>query len=1052
MESNLWELDMTLPASRNPVPRAKFLAMNSKALTSLPSDRSLRSHGASRTGRICPTLKCVSLVTVVLGALSGCGQGGSPPLAQPDSVNAPLALKGESFPAYVSPKNSGLSPLTKGTPSNVTGRPIWYNSATGEVSLWSLDDGANVVGAVPVAKTSSTDWDVVGVGDFNSDGQPDIVWRNQVTGKLGLWLLAGAQVIGGGSLPTPSAGWQLRGIGDFDGDKQADILWENSASRALSAWKMSQSTVAGVLPFGTKPVGFSVLGVGDATLDSFDDIYLREDSSGNPYFIGITQSETFPLTGLGIGIVPPATAAFQQICDINGDGYPDFVHRDSSTSEVGALEMKGVTPTRYQVLATASAAWKLVGCLPGLRPPLSRSFVAGDLAHAVFDPNRKVIYASNRSLNQIEIYDCVTHKFRTPISVGSVPEGLDLTADGKTLVVCCSGTSQLNLIDVNAAIPVVNRLTLPPNGSGLYRPMAVVCMADNRAFVACRPDPASLLQVDLASLQVTEHPTLKVSDPVVSLSRSQDRSRAVFTPTTGGFRAGFYQAQAQQWTETDVPVYGGARILNNGGYILGRYVFDSNQQTSSTMNVTAPGDFTFDFAQDKGALLFLNSDGWNIGQVGLNSGLVFNSRVIPTQPRLIISGSGSGQYYVLGGNEIAEVNLGDDAPPELDQMAPFQIPAGTSASLKIGAADPEGAELTYSASGLPSGASLNSTTGILTWNSTGLDFANPVISVSDGQHTVTGKLQMGTFAATEKSTFFPVDGLLTEPFLDRARGLVYVSNWTHNRVERFQLSPPRQLEPIMVGSRPMGLDLSSDGSALYVCNNGSQFVEKVDLSLPVPRVVARFSLGATDPRNLSLAYNIAHPSQLAVTVDGLALVRFSNPLPSNGSTNQVHRARVLNLKTGAVYNQGTLSLTTEAGPTLRSSRDGRKVINSEGLQVDQSLSATSRMFQPPFPLPRSLDWSNDALSVLVPSPLSLYQVGVLLSSSIDAPTFATWNGSTQVYAHSSFFTVDRYQAFNMSRTATYDLPILATGKMVMDDADRSLLVICKDGVIIRQLP
>ena len=47
-------------------------------------------------------------------------------------------------------------------------------------------------------------WKIVGTGDFNSDGKPDILWRNTSTGQNGVWYMDGVNVIGWGGTPTDS--------------------------------------------------------------------------------------------------------------------------------------------------------------------------------------------------------------------------------------------------------------------------------------------------------------------------------------------------------------------------------------------------------------------------------------------------------------------------------------------------------------------------------------------------------------------------------------------------------------------------------------------------------------------------------------------------------------------------------------------------------------------------------------------------------------------------------------------------------------------------------
>jgi hypothetical protein len=53
----------------------------------------------------------------------------------------------------------------------------------------------------------------VGVGDFNGDGKPDILWRNTSTGQNLVWYMNGAKEITSAYLPTASGqAWTIVGI------------------------------------------------------------------------------------------------------------------------------------------------------------------------------------------------------------------------------------------------------------------------------------------------------------------------------------------------------------------------------------------------------------------------------------------------------------------------------------------------------------------------------------------------------------------------------------------------------------------------------------------------------------------------------------------------------------------------------------------------------------------------------------------------------------------------------------------------------------------------
>ena len=66
--------------------------------------------------------------------------------------------------------------------------------------------------------------------DFNGDLHTDVLWHNPTTGNLSAWFLDGTTVLGDGALSwavPESTGLQVKGTGDFNGDGQTDVLWHN---------------------------------------------------------------------------------------------------------------------------------------------------------------------------------------------------------------------------------------------------------------------------------------------------------------------------------------------------------------------------------------------------------------------------------------------------------------------------------------------------------------------------------------------------------------------------------------------------------------------------------------------------------------------------------------------------------------------------------------------------------------------------------------------------------------------------------------------------------
>ena len=86
-------------------------------------------------------------------------------------------------------------------------------------------NGTSLIGGGDLANPGPS-WHVAGTGDFNGDGNADILWQND-DGTPAIWLMNGTSLIGGGGLANPGPSWHVAGTGDFNGDGNADILWQN---------------------------------------------------------------------------------------------------------------------------------------------------------------------------------------------------------------------------------------------------------------------------------------------------------------------------------------------------------------------------------------------------------------------------------------------------------------------------------------------------------------------------------------------------------------------------------------------------------------------------------------------------------------------------------------------------------------------------------------------------------------------------------------------------------------------------------------------------------
>jgi hypothetical protein len=135
--------------------------------------------------------------------------------------------------------------------------------------------------------------------------------------------------------------------------------------------------------------------------------------------------------------------------------------------------------------------------------------------------------------------------------------------------------------------------------------------------------------------------------------------------------------------------------------------------------------------------------------IGTKSGVYAESVDVGNTTTFIYNNAVSGQLYCFAvaaytagprvGAQSVEVcsETGGNQPPTLKSPGNQTSGVGTALTLQLEGADPESSPITYSASGLPTGLTLNTNTGFISGTPTAVGTFNTRATVSDGNSSLT---------------------------------------------------------------------------------------------------------------------------------------------------------------------------------------------------------------------------------------------------------------------------------------------------------------------------
>jgi hypothetical protein len=236
----------------------------------------------------------------------------------------------------------------------------WQNASLGLVQDWTLNTLTGP-GFLSVTTFSvNGNWHLASSGDYNGDGQGDLVWVNDTTHDAQIWLLGPGGGVSGTRSYNVGPSWQLAASGHFYPRNVWDLVWVNQSAGAMQIWFMDAGgtgNLAGSQSYSFGP-GWALQDVGDFYGRGQHDFLWRGP--------GVAQiwSMDGPVIRSATNFNVPAGWEVGGIGDLDGDGRDDIIWVNASLGLGQIWLMNGDVIAAAQNFALPPAPWMLLNVQP----------------------------------------------------------------------------------------------------------------------------------------------------------------------------------------------------------------------------------------------------------------------------------------------------------------------------------------------------------------------------------------------------------------------------------------------------------------------------------------------------------------------------------------------------------------------------------------------------------------------------------------------------------------------------------------------------------------
>ncbi len=236
---------------------------------------------------------------------------------------------------------------------------LWYNTASGSVSRWLMDDQAALqYGGAFSQVAAASGWMPVAAPQTTSDGYPDLLWWNSLSGEMSVWNLQDQSVTQYGSDfgQVSNTNWKPEAVADNNAKGAWTLVFEDAKSGDICRWLMNGTAVSQyggtIASLGAK-TPWQVVGAPDLDGDGKSDLLLWNSKTGEVAYWSMDLANSKVLAEHDdIAQIPDTSWHLVSSEDTNGDGHPDLVWWNAKTGEVSRWLMNGATVVGYGAATT----------------------------------------------------------------------------------------------------------------------------------------------------------------------------------------------------------------------------------------------------------------------------------------------------------------------------------------------------------------------------------------------------------------------------------------------------------------------------------------------------------------------------------------------------------------------------------------------------------------------------------------------------------------------------------------------------------------------------